>query len=160
MTSVSVQRINEKQSERKRTPTSRYRTSRHSAPKSFIRCSASSRKFPEFSHPLVTSGRGISLPKSSANRAQAVRSAVDPTFVRGILVSMGAPEQEYGQQRRQERSACSSYISLFSRARIALSLGSQVSDRSSAHQSGMPGSRNIPTVAAVFRAIQISELTQ
>src|ERR1700728_3875363 len=43
------------------TPTSRYRTSRHSAPKSFMRFKASSRRFPEFSQPLVTSGRGMSL---------------------------------------------------------------------------------------------------
>jgi len=43
------------------TPTSRNRTSRHSAPKSFIRFNASSRKLPEFSQPLLTRGRGISL---------------------------------------------------------------------------------------------------
>ena len=42
------------------TPTSRYRTSLHSAPKSFIRASASSRKFP-FSTPDETRGMGISL---------------------------------------------------------------------------------------------------
>lgn len=47
----------------KHTPTSRNRTSRHSAPKSFIRLSANSRKFPEFSQPLDTKGRGISLQK-------------------------------------------------------------------------------------------------
>ena len=44
-----------------RTPTSRKRTSRHSAPKSFMRFNASSRRFPEFSQPLVTSGSGMSL---------------------------------------------------------------------------------------------------
>jgi hypothetical protein len=43
------------------TPTSRKRTSRHSAPKSFIRFRANSRRFPEFSDPEVTSGRGMSL---------------------------------------------------------------------------------------------------
>ena len=44
-----------------RTPTSRNLTSRQTAPKSFMRLSANSRKFPEFSHPLVTRGKGISL---------------------------------------------------------------------------------------------------
>jgi len=44
------------------TPTSRKRTSRHSAPKSFIRFRANSRRVPEFSDPEVTSGRGMSLP--------------------------------------------------------------------------------------------------
>jgi hypothetical protein len=41
------------------TPTSRKRTSRHSAPKSFMRASASSRRLP-FSTPDETSGIGIS----------------------------------------------------------------------------------------------------
>lgn len=44
----------------KLTPTSRYRTSLHSAPKSFILAKASSRKFP-FSTPDDTRGMGISL---------------------------------------------------------------------------------------------------
>ncbi len=43
------------------TPTSRKRTSRHSAPKSFMRFNANSRRFPEFSQPLVTRGSGMSL---------------------------------------------------------------------------------------------------
>lgn len=63
---VSVRRVrvchdNQKQCKECITPTSRKRTSRHSAPKSFIRFSANSRRFPEFSDPEVTSGRGMSL---------------------------------------------------------------------------------------------------
>ena len=46
-----------------RTPTSRYLTSRHSTPKSFMRAKASSLRFPEFSQPDVTSGNGMSLHK-------------------------------------------------------------------------------------------------
>jgi hypothetical protein len=46
------------------TPTSLYLTSRHSAPKSFIRARASSRRLP-FSTPDETNGMGISLRRVS-----------------------------------------------------------------------------------------------
>lgn len=57
-------RANRMRTETRRTPTSRKRTSRHSAPKSFMRFRANSRRFPEFSQPLVTSGSGMSLSES------------------------------------------------------------------------------------------------
>ncbi len=59
-THATVRQIRRKK-KHSRTPTSRNRTSRHSAPKSFMRLSASSRRLPELSQPLVTNGSGISL---------------------------------------------------------------------------------------------------
>lgn len=99
------------------TPTSRYRTSRHSAPKSFMRLSASSRRFPEFSHPLVTRGRGISLSFNiSTLPIPPIPNSGRPTSALCKLWSTAAQAPKFAQRHQPTHLACNFYTSPSARA--------------------------------------------
>ena len=112
----------------RRTPTSRKRTSRHSAPKSFIRFSASSRRLPEFSQPLETSGSGMSLSESEregrvSQSAGNVERLLQRTAAHDTRVSTEAPAPESVQRRQRGHWACSSCTAPYATVHRDLSLG-------------------------------------
>ena len=93
------------------TPTSRNLTSRQTAPKSFMRLSANSRKFPEFSHPLVTRGKGISLQQCPSTDIHLTRIKVkDRTSVLCKPLSKEGQVQVSEQQHQPKHLQYNFYI--------------------------------------------------